>query len=414
MTVRKDSPRIAILGGGPVGLEAALYAAALELPVTLFERARVGEYLHQWGHVRLFSPFGMNSTPLGRSRIRSDLPDHDLPAEGALLTGREHAAAYLEPLARTPLLADVIQTETAVLYVGRKGMLKEDGPADLRRGQPFCLLIRSGNRERLEEADVVLDCTGTYGQPRFLGAGGIPAAGELAARPHIAGGLDDVLGDRRNHYADRTVLVLGAGYSAATTVCNLAALAEKHPATWVIWLARGPATQPIRRLRNDPLRERDQLAVRANTLATRCEGNVEFHPQAAVEAVECGGPDKGFKVRGRCAGRAATWEVERVIANLGYSPNNDLYRELQVQECPASLAPLALAAALQKHAGGDGLTVPAAGPAALRNPDPNFYVLGAKSYGRNSNFFLRTGFEQVRDVFTLITGKNALDLYKKR
>src|SRR5262249_43704611 len=152
-------------------------------------------------------------------------------------------------------------------------------------------------------------------------------------------------------YADRTVLVLGGGFSAATTVCNLAALAEQHPGTWVIWLARAPGTQPIRRVLNDPLRERDQLAVRANTLATRCEGNVEFHPQSVVEAVECAGPDKGFKVRGRCAGRAATWEAERVIANVGYSPNTDLYRELQVQECPASLGPLGQAAALNRHGG---------------------------------------------------------------
>ena len=40
-------------------------------------------------------------------------------------------------------------------------------------------------------------------------------------------------------------------------------------------------------------------------------------------------------------------------------------------------------------------------------------MLGAKSYGRNSNFLLRTGFDQVRDVFTLVTGKSDLDLYRK-
>ena len=60
------------------------------------------------------------------------------------------------------------------------------------------------------------------------------------------------------------------------------------------------------------------------------------------------------------------------------------------------------------------MSIPAQGPATLRNPEPNFYILGAKSYGRNSNFLLRTGFEQVREVFTLITGKADLDLYKKR
>ena len=45
--------------------------------------------------------------------------------------------------------------------------------------------------------------------------------------------------------------------------------------------------------------------------------------------------------------------------------------------------------------------------------EPNFYLLGQKSYGRGSTFLLRTGFEQVRDVYTLITGQPTLDLYKK-
>ena len=73
-----------------------------------------------------------------------------------------------------------------------------------------------------------------------------------------------------------------------------------------------------------------------------------------------------------------------------------------------------LAAALLKHAGADCLHVPAQGAQTLRNPEPNFYILGAKSYGRNSQFLLRNGFEQVRDVFRLITGKSDLDLYRKR
>jgi hypothetical protein len=75
---------------------------------------------------------------------------------------------------------------------------------------------------------------------------------------------------------------------------------------------------------------------------------------------------------------------------------------------------MGLAAALLKHTGGDCLTAPSAGPAALRNPEPNFFILGAKSYGRNSNFLLRMGFEQVRDAFALLTGKPGLDLYKPR
>src|SRR6185437_16151319 len=165
---RGDHPRLAILGAGPIGLEAALQAATLQLPFTVYERGRAGEHWQRWGHVRLFSPFGMNSTPLGRTRLHADQPQHELPSENDILTGREHIAAYLEPLAKSALLRDHLHMETAVLHIGRRGFLKEDYAGDARRAQqPFLLLLRNGNREMIEEADVVLDCTGTYSQPRF-------------------------------------------------------------------------------------------------------------------------------------------------------------------------------------------------------------------------------------------------------
>jgi hypothetical protein len=346
----------------------------------------------------------MNCTPLGRAALRSENAKHDLPADGDCVTGRDYAAAYLEPLAMSGALIECLKLEAQVIAVGRSGLLKGDSAK--RADRPFRLLIRDAKgAERAEEADVVLDCTGTYGQHRWLGDGGIPAPGETAVRTHIAYGLEDILGTDRNKYAGKTVLVVGAGYSAATNVCRLAELAEKNAEMWIVWLARGPRSQPMVRQPNDPLRERDRLAAKANMLATRGEGHVEFHAGAAVETIVGHGPDKGFTVTARVAGQPTTWEVDRIIASVGYEPDNRLYRELQVHECYASLAPMGLAAALAKQAGGDCLTVAPMGPAALKTPEPGFYVLGVKSYGRNSHFLLRTGFEQVREVFTLITGK---------
>jgi hypothetical protein len=358
----------------------------------------------------------MNVTPLGLSAIRRENPKSELPAETACITGREHQESYLDPLAKTGVLREHIRLDTQVLGVGKQTYLKNDMAGDGHRArQPFRLLVRvNKNQERIEEADIVLDCTGTYGQHRWMGAGGIPAIGEMAVEPHIAYGLEDILGSRQSTYAGKNVLVVGGGYSAATTICYLSSLAEKHPDTWIYWLVRGSSTQPIKRITNDPLKERDRLAVRANSLATRGEGNVEFHQQTVIESAEWAGPDRGFKVTAKCAGKARTWEVERLIANVGYSPDSSLYRELQIHECYATLGPMNLSAALLKQAGVDCLQIPPQGAEALRNPEPNFFILGAKSYGRNSHFLLRNGFEQIREVFTLITGKPDLNLYKKR
>ena len=416
MMGKTEALRIAVLGGGPIGLEAALYARKLELAVSVYERGRVGEYLHRWGHVRMFSPFGMNCTGLGMKAILADNPRYQFPAENQCLTGKEHLSAYLEPLAKSGALRDCLRADTQVLQVSRRGFLKEDDPGDVKRSrQPFRLLVREGkNRERIDEADVILDCSGTYGQHRWMGDGGIPAIGEAACEGQIPYGLENVLGDRRGAYAGKNIIVVGGGYSAATTVCNLATLAEEHSDTWIVWLARCTSTQPIPRYPNDPLRERDRLAVRANTLATRGDGNVEFHNQCQIEAIESAGPDRGFRLTARCGGKPRTWETDRLIGNVGYTPDTNLYRELQVHECYATLAPINQAESIKKQKGPDVVSTTSSATSALRNPEPNFYILGAKSYGRDSQFLLRNGFQQVRDAFCHVLGKDGLNLYQAK
>jgi thioredoxin reductase len=376
--------RVAVLGAGPAGLEAALYARSLGLAVAVYESGQVAEHVHRWGHVRMFTPFGWNVTPLGKQTLLREKPTRDFPADADLLTGREFREAYLLPLAESGPLKDVIHTQTAVLTVGRTGWRKADPLPPL---PPFRLLVRTAQgQERIEAADVVLDCTGTYAKPNWAGDGGIPAVGEVAARPHVAYWLDDIPGAKRPHYEGRSVLVVGGGYSAATTVCNLAALAEENQAAWVVWLTHGPKTQPLPRVPNDPLRERDRLAVRANSLACRCDGNLEYHPQAQIDELVCHGPDQGFRVTARVGGRPRTWDVERVVANVGYRPDVTLWQELRVSE-PA----------------GDVAT-----------GEPGYFVLGSKSRGRDSDFLLRDAHDQVRRVFAEITGQPRLDLYAKK
>ncbi|MFO0800997.1 MAG: FAD-dependent oxidoreductase [Gemmataceae bacterium] len=373
---KAEPPRVAVVGAGPVGVEAALAAKAAGCRVSVYDRGQVGEHLARWGHARMFTPFGMNTTSLGLQTLRQERRSKDVPADTDFLTGRQFREAYLVPLAESEALLESMNPQHAVLAIGRAGALKKSEPDDGRR--PFRLLLRGANgAERIDTADAVLDCTGTFNTPNWLGDGNLPAVGELAARPHVAAGFEDVLGDRRAHYAGKSIAVVGDGYTAAATVLQLAALAEEHAETWVFWLTNGPRGAPLPRLANDPLKERDRLAVKANSLATRCDGNLEFHPQTLLDEVVCHGPEQGFRLSGRGAGKSVTWEVERVIACVGCRADLRLSTGLKVDE-------------------------PTGRP---ETREPGYFLLGAKSFGRDSGFLLRDGHEQVRRVVATLTGQ---------
>ena len=100
--------------------------------------------------------------------------------------------------------------------------------------------------------------------------------------------------------------------------------------------------------------------------------------------------------------------VDRIIANVGYRPDRQLYEELQFHECYASQGPIQLAAALLGDTSADCTTQSTHGPETLRNPEPNLFILGSKSYGRDSRFLIRIGLQQIEDVFSLI-GRSTVD-----
>ncbi|MEZ6142494.1 MAG: monooxygenase [Zavarzinella sp.] len=367
----RGEPRsVAILGAGPVGLEAAIRFRAIGWPVTVYEKGDIAEHIKSWGHVRLFSPFSQNSSDLGVQLIRQDHSGHELPAPGDIVTGNDFRNSYLLPLAMTTDLADRIQSNTTVVGVGRSGFFKSDPMDDPKRATaPFRLLLRDGKgHESVAQADLICDCTGTFSKPAWLGDGGLPAMGEIAARTHIPYVLEDVLSAKKNHYAGRSVIVVGSGYSAATTVARLAELAEDQSATWTIWLTRAAKSTPLQRIANDPYRERDRLAAKVNNLATRGDGNVEFFMNTLIDEIHCHGADKGFRVCARTGGKSQVWEVDRVIGNVGYLADEVMTRELHIE----------------KFADGK-----------IFQPEPNYFVLGMKSMGRSSNFLMQQGYEQV-------------------
>jgi hypothetical protein len=395
-------PRIAILGAGPIGLEAALAAAECGLAFTLYEAdPEVGGHVRRWGHVRTFTPWEMNvSDRAGRALAESEL---EAPRGPALPIGHELVERLLEPLASLPALAERLRLGARVVAVGRQGLLKhEEIGSDGRARRPFRLLVadRDGE-ERVELADVVIDCTGTYGNPNRLGDGGIPAAGEAAFEDRIVRSLPDVTREAPE-WAGRTILLTGAGHSAQTAARELAAFARGAPGTRVVWAVRSPAPS-WGAVAGDPLPERAALNTAARELAGGASGAVELRPGAVTEALAGRG---GRIVATLRNGEVEEVEVDRVLALNGGVGDASLYRQLQVHECYATCGPIKLAAALiGESGGGDCLAQAGHGPETLVNPEPGFFILGSKSYGRNSQFLLRVGWEQVDQVFSLIAGE---------
>jgi hypothetical protein len=387
-------PRIAILGAGPIGLEAALAAHERGCRFTVYEAGREpGANVREWGHVRLFTPWDMNVS----ERMRRALPD--APAGDALPSGIELAERLIDPLAALPALAPRIRVGARVDAVAREGLLKHEEIASPERGaRRFRLLVSDADGgESVEHADAVIDCTGTYGNPNSLGDGGIPAPGERALGDRIERRLPRFDSEPRA-WAAGTTLLTGAGHSAQTAARALAELAREAPEMGVIWAIRSndPTWGAVE---GDPLPERARLTATASELARGASEAIELRLGYVTEALA---PREGRIAVTLRNGSAEEATVDRVLALNGGVGDYSIYRQLQVHECYATSAPMKLSAALLGAAAGDCLEQQSHGPETLTNPEPGFFILGAKSYGRNSQFLMRIGWEQVSDVFGLI------------
>ena len=396
-----DTPaRIAVLGAGPIGLEAALYARYLGYDVDVYERGQVAEHIEQWGHVRMYTPFGANRSTLGLAALKAQDPNWRPPGDDEVLTGREYRTRYLLPLALSDLLAEGVHEHTDVVAIGREGWLKTEGPkSENRADSDFRLLLRATDtgghsHERFATAQAVLDTTGTYRCANWLGPDGLPALGELAARPHVEYGLPDVRGAARERYAGRNILLVGDGDSAVTTLVALADLASQTSDTWITWATRTPPPDPPWSMPNalEPLVDRERIHEQARRLSAGDANHVTHLPDTSVESIVWHPDLERFSVRlaGKDANQPDEREFDRVIANVGYRGQPELFEELQVDRVGVIGAPLAN---------------------RFITSEPDFYVLGAKSWGRDGQFRIAIGLEQIREVFSVIGDRANLDLY---
>jgi cation diffusion facilitator CzcD-associated flavoprotein CzcO len=395
-----DQLPVVVIGAGPTGLAAAAHLTARGMSYLVLEATdSVAACFRSTAHVRLFSPWKMNvdsaaARVLERHGWRAPDPE-------AMPTAGEMRSHYLEPLARA--LASHIRYGTRVQDASRRGFDKVKSGA--RELAPFVLRVRTREGEEQIEARAVIDATGTWSTPNWMGGNGLPALGEEAAASQIQYGMPDVLGSARARYGGKRVLVVGSGHSAVGSLIALSELAILQAQTSIVWAIRSDNLEKIfGGGAKDGLPERGNLGATLRQLIdTR---KLELVPSFRIEAVrrkldqlEVSGTDKNG-VQRSVAG------VDEIIVATGTRPDLSLARELRLKldawlESTEQLAPL-----IDPNLHSCG-SVPPHGHRELAHPEPGYYAIGAKSYGRAPNFLLATGYEQARSVVAALAGDMA-------
>jgi len=401
MSPQADLP-VAVIGAGPVGLAAAAHLLKLGLPVRLYEAGEtVAANIRDWGHVRLFSPWEFNTDPAATALLKKR--GWQAPPGDVLPTGQDLIDAYLAPLAQTPEMLPVIETQARVRHISRDGMDKVVTHG--REQRPFALTIENEiGRARVDHARAVIDVSGTWQNPNPMGAAGTPALGEAAAKDRIAYGIPDVLRAERATYAGKRVLVIGGGHSAANVLLDLAALAGCDPRIELTWAVRN--TNLTRVFGGG---DADKLAARGK-LGTDLKHVLESGRLNLVLGFSARRVDmraEGAFVEGRTADSdLQLGPFDRIIVASGLRPDLDMTRELRLDldpwlECPRALAPL-----IDPNLHSCGSVRPH-GYKILSHAEPGFFTAGIKSYGRAPTFLMATGYEQVRSIAAHLAGDHA-------
>lgn len=385
---------VAIIGAGPVGLAAAAHLLARGItPLILEAGPKAGSSIEEWAHVKMFSPWQFNVDKEAAKLLLAD--GWTPPPENEYPTGRELLDRFVRPLAGLEQIQRHLQLHTRALAVTRVGqdVMKTQG----RSTAPFLLRVAGPAGEQDVLASAVIDASGTYLTPNWMGAHGIPALGEIDHAAHIAYGIPEVLGRARNRYANKRVLVVGGGHSAFNALQDLVRLTQEAPQTKVLWAIRGNSLERILGGgANDQLEERGKLGLKIRQLLN--DGVIELFKNVAIDQVS--GDGQGLVVK---AGEQLLPALDEIIVSTGFRPDLSLLAELRIALDPATQSAVLLAPMIDPNEHSCG-TVRPHGAVELAHPEERLFIVGMKSYGRAPTFLLMTGYEQVRSVVAALAG----------
>ncbi|NEK18978.1 FAD-dependent oxidoreductase [Rhizobium leguminosarum] len=390
---------VVIIGAGPIGLAAAAHLLERGLTPLILERGDdVGSAIQDWRHVSMFSPWRFNIDTAARSLL--EWHGWEAPESEGFPTGADLIELYLKPLSKCPEIAPHIRFGALVTNVGRANIDKArndgrtDAPLEIR------VTRRDGADERLF-ARAVIDATGTSLKRSPAGAGGMHALGEKAASERIFYGMPDILGEHRARYGGKHVAVVGSGHSAVGALLELVELSHSFLEMKISWiLRRSFDRQVFGGGAADQLRQRGSLGLKLEQQVA--DGRVCVVAPLAIEEIAT---DKGASlvIGGDSDGQPVNISADELIVVTGLRPDLSFLDEIRLDLDPALECPRALAPLIDPNVHKCG-TVRPHGAFDLAQPEPGFFIVGMKSYGRAPTFLLATGYEQVRSTAAWLCG----------
>jgi len=387
---------IVIIGAGPIGLAAAAHLVEQKQAFILLEAGNeIAHNIRTWGHVTLFSPWRYNINKAAKALLEGS--DWQEPNLETIPTGHELIDLYLKPLAELAQIKPSIRLNSKVVGISRQ--LNDKMKSKNRVNQSFNVYVEKGDDINIIEAKAVIDATGTWGNPNPANSTGVWLQTEKALADHIEYGIPNINSNTKR-YANKKIAVIGGGHSAINTLLALAELQKENPSTNLVWVMRKRSVEEAYGgEEKDALAARGALGIRIHELVDT--GKVEVVTPFYISLIK---REENINIIGTLnEEQKVLTGFDELIVNAGNRPDLTMNSELRLSIDTATESVQALAPLIDPNEHSCG-TVRAHGEEILRQPEKDFYIVGAKSYGRAPTFLMATGYEQVRSITAYLSG----------
>jgi hypothetical protein len=369
---------IAVIGGGPVGLEAAIYGRFLGYFVSIFEQRRVAHRLLDWHDRPLAVPVEECTTSMGHAAIAAQYPEYARRPSGHVYTGRSFAEEYLLPLAKTDLLFDDIHFLSPVVDVSRcRTFVTDEIERQERCNDEFRILVEGRHRGPwVSRADIVIDCRGSVQKKSGMGPGGGLAIGEAALRDTFL--LHTPL-DRKfeaKSIAGKHVCLVGQSVRAAQFATEYLKLFGQDAGGRLTWVVRSD------RRHDGPWIETALSTIRASAISN-------------IVIVECLGVDQiqrneagNYHLRFHRDDDSTVEMACDAVVSLTSGRSVELSSELIEGKPPIAFS-----------------------ESSFMTNEPGLYVLRGGSIEEGAGVGLSAAFRNIRQLFAMLAGRQDLDLY---